>query len=65
MAGDRADFLDLIECRLRPLTEEEIRRLRQREVDKSMAEMKVLAREIGAAWTSEQSSVELVTGQRR
>ena len=50
---------------LRPMTEEEAQRLRQVEIDKSLAEMKTLAEEVGAAWTSEKSGVELVAEQRR
>lgn len=50
---------------LRPLDEEEARRLRQGEVKKSMAEMMVLAREVAEAWTSEKSGVDLVDEQRR
>jgi prevent-host-death family protein len=50
---------------LRPLTEEESQRLRQVEIDQSLAEMRALAREVAAAWTSEKSGVELVAEQRR
>jgi len=50
---------------LRPLTEEEARRLHQVEIGKTMAEMKALAQEVAAAWTSNTSGVELVTEQRR
>ena len=50
---------------LRPLTEEEVGRLRQSEVDESLAEMKSLADEIGEAWISTKSGVELVSEQRR
>ena len=50
---------------LRPLTEEEAGRLRQSEVNESLAEMKSLADEIGEAWISTKSGVELVSEQRR
>ena len=50
---------------LRPLTEEEAGRLRQSEVNESLAEMKSLADEIGEAWISTKSGVELVYEQRR
>ena len=50
---------------LRPLTEEEDRRLRQAEIDDALAEMKILAGEVAEAWTSEKSGVELVAEQRR
>lgn len=50
---------------LRPLTEEEARRLRQAEIDETLAEMKMLARKVAAAWTSDKSGVELVAEQRR
>jgi len=50
---------------LRPLTEEESRRLRQSEIDETMAEMRILAQEVAAAWTSDKSGVELVAEQRR
>lgn len=50
---------------LRPLSEEESQRLRQLEVDKSIAEMKALARDVADAWTSEKSGAELVAEQRR
>jgi prevent-host-death family protein len=50
---------------LRPLTDEEVESLRLAGADKDLAEMKDLAQEIGAAWTSPQSGVELVSEQRR
>ncbi len=50
---------------LRPLTEEEAKRLRQVEIDAALAEMKALAQEVAFAWTSEKSGVELVAEQRR
>jgi prevent-host-death family protein len=50
---------------LRPLTEEEDRRLRKAEIDDALAEMKILAGDVAEAWTSEKSGVELVAEQRR
>jgi prevent-host-death family protein len=50
---------------LRPLTEEEVERLRRVEVDAALAEMKALTQEVASAWTSEKSGVELVAEQRR
>jgi prevent-host-death family protein len=50
---------------LRPLTEEEVQRLRQAETDGALADMKALAQEVAAAWTSDQSGVELIAEQRR
>jgi prevent-host-death family protein len=50
---------------LRPLTEEETQRLRQVEIDETLAEMKALAHEVAAAWVSDKSSVELIAEQRR
>jgi prevent-host-death family protein len=50
---------------LRPLTDEETQRLRQAEVDETLAEMKSLARKVAGAWTSDKSGVELIDEQRR
>lgn len=50
---------------LRPLTEEESKRLRQAEIDATLAEMRSLAQEVASAWTSEKSGAELITEQRR
>jgi len=50
---------------LRPVTKEEAQRLRQAEVDETLADMKTLAEEVGAAWRSDKSGVELVAEQRR
>jgi prevent-host-death family protein len=50
---------------LRPLTGEEINELHRAEVDESLVEMKALAEQIAAAWTSPKSGVELVSEQRR
>ena len=50
---------------LRPLSEDENKRLRQIETDRTMREMRSLAEEIAAAWKSEKSAVEIITEQRR
>jgi len=50
---------------LRPLTTEEVQRLRQAEIDETLADMRALAQEVGAAWRSDKSGVELVAEQRR
>jgi prevent-host-death family protein len=50
---------------LRPLTEEESQQLQQHEIEKSTAEMKAIAQEVAAAWTSNKSGVELISEQRR
>jgi prevent-host-death family protein len=50
---------------LRPLTDDEVRRLERYEVEQAMAEMKILAGEIAEAWTSEKSGVDLISEQRR
>jgi prevent-host-death family protein len=50
---------------LRPLTEEEAQRLRQVEIEESLAEMRALALEVASAWTSEKSGVQLIAEQRR
>ena len=50
---------------LRPLTEEEAQRLHRVEIDAALAEMKALAQEVGPAWTSEKSGVELIAEQLR
>lgn len=50
---------------LRPLTKEEAQQLRQAEIDEALAEMRTMAQEIAAAWTSDKSGVELVAEQRR
>ena len=50
---------------LRPLTDEEMRRLHRAEIDDALAEMKALAQQIAAAWESPKSGVELVSEQRR
>ncbi len=50
---------------LRPVTDEDMQKLRQVELDEAMAEMKALAQQVAAAWTSPKSGVELVSEQRR
>lgn len=50
---------------LRPLTEEDVQRLRQAEIDETLAEMRALAQQVAAAWKSPKSGVELVSEQRR
>ena len=50
---------------LRPLTKEEVQRLRQAEVDDSLDEMKALAQQVADAWISDKSGVQLVADQRR
>jgi prevent-host-death family protein len=50
---------------LRPLTEDETKRLRQLQVEEALAEMMSLAAEVGEAWSSEKSGVALVSEQRR
>jgi antitoxin (DNA-binding transcriptional repressor) of toxin-antitoxin stability system len=71
---DRAEYIITLEdepvATLRPFTgtiasEEDARRLRQLEVGKSIAEMKVLARDVAEAWNSDKSGIELVVEQRR
>ena len=50
---------------LRPLTDKDVQRLRQAEIDETLAEMKALAQQVAAAWVSPKSGVELVSEQRR
>jgi prevent-host-death family protein len=50
---------------LRPFTEEDTQKLRQIEIDKALADMKTLARQVADSWTSPKSGVELVEEQRR
>lgn len=50
---------------IRPWTEKEAQRLRDLETDETLAAMKTLAQEVGAAWRSEKSGIELVSEQRR
>ncbi len=50
---------------LRPLTDKDVQRLRQTKTDDALTEMKLLAQQVAAAWTSPKSGVELVNEQRR
>ena len=50
---------------LRPFTEEDATRLRREELGEALVEMKHLAQQVGAAWQSSKSGVELVSEQRR
>ena len=50
---------------LRPLTREEVERLRKVEIDETLIEMKSLAQDIAENWTSDKSGVDLITEQRR
>ncbi len=50
---------------LRPFAEEDAESVRQLEADQALAEMKSLADEIGQAWKSPKSGVELIDEQRR
>lgn len=50
---------------LRPYTDEDEQQLRQAEVEDNLAEMKHLAQQVAAAWTSPKSGVELIDEQRR
>ncbi len=50
---------------LRPFTHEDEESIRQLEAEQALAEMKSLADEIGKAWKSPRSAVELVDEQRR
>ncbi len=50
---------------LRPVTDEDMQKLRQVKMEDALAEMKVLAQQVAAAWESPKSGVELVSEQRR
>ncbi len=50
---------------LRPFTDEDARKLHQAEIDEALAEMKTLAQQVGQAWKSPKSGVELVEEGRR
>ena len=50
---------------LRPFTDEDTQKLRQAETEDTMQEMKALAQQVAAAWTSPKSGVELIAEQRR
>jgi len=50
---------------LRTFTDDDAKRLQQKEVDEALAEMRSLAEQVAAAWTSPKSGVELIDEQRR
>ena len=50
---------------LRPLTEKDTLRLRQDDIDASIVELKSLADEVSASWTSQNSGVDIISEQRR
>jgi prevent-host-death family protein len=50
---------------LRPFTDKDEQQLRQARIEETLAEMKSLAQQVAAAWTSPKSGVELVAEQRR
>jgi prevent-host-death family protein len=50
---------------LRPITEADEQQFHQAQVEEAMAEMKQLAQEVAAAWSSPKSGVDLISEQRR
>jgi len=50
---------------VRPYTEDDAERIRAAQVEAHLSALRDLAAEIGAAWTSHKSGVELVDAQRR
>jgi prevent-host-death family protein len=50
---------------LRTFTDQDAQRLQQDEVTEALAEMRSLAEQVAAAWTSPKSGVELIDEQRR
>jgi len=48
---------------LRAFAKEDVQRLWQAELDKALAEMRSLAEEVAAAWTSPRSGMELIDEQ--
>lgn len=50
---------------LRPFTKKDEQQLHQAKIEETLAEMKSLAQQVAAAWTSPKSGVELVAEQRR
>jgi prevent-host-death family protein len=50
---------------IRPFTDDDARRLYQAEIGKTMEEMKALANQVGEAWKSPKSGVELIEEGRR
>ena len=50
---------------LRPVTDEDLQRLQQAELEKALADMKILAQRVATVWESPKSGVELVSDQKR
>lgn len=50
---------------LRPLTAADEQQFRQTQIEEAIVEMKQLAQEVAAAWTSPKSGVDLISEQRR
>ena len=50
---------------LKPLTAEEAQQLQSAETERAMKQLKDLAQEVAAAWSSDKSGVDLVSEQRR
>ncbi len=50
---------------LRPFTGEDEQKLRQAEIDQTLAEMETLAQQVAQAWKSPKSGLELIEEQRR
>lgn len=50
---------------LRPITEADEQQFRQTQIEEAITEMKQLAQEVAAAWTSPKSGVDLISEQRR
>jgi prevent-host-death family protein len=50
---------------LKPLTAEEAHRLQLAQTEQAMRQLKDLAQEVAAAWSSDESAVELISRQRR
>lgn len=50
---------------LRPFTDQDAQKLHQAEIDEALAEMKTLAQQVGEAWKSPKSGLELVEEGRR
>jgi prevent-host-death family protein len=50
---------------LRPITAADEQQFRQAKIGEAMAEMKQLAQEVAAAWTSSKSGIDLISEQRR
>lgn len=50
---------------LRPITAADEQQFRQGQIEEAITEMKQLAQEVAAAWTSPKSGVDLISEQRR